>query len=143
MDVMYSKNTISVYVNQFRMMLKTTSNFFSMFGVKQLFLSPTRMSCGRSSITDRILPNFHDRVTKQGILNVGLSDHHLIYCTRKITRVKRGGHKEIKLGSLKNYTFDVYEKPLGEIKFHDYENFDNVNGAYTNFIQKKSYLLKI
>ena len=83
-----------------------------MFGVKQLFLIPTRMTCGRSSITDHIFPNFPNRVTKRGILNVGLSDHHLIYCTRKITRVKRGGHREIKLRSLKNYTVDVYEKPL-------------------------------
>ena len=32
----------------------------------------------------------------------------------------------------------MFMKNLYEIKFHDYENFDNVNGAYINFIQKKS-----
>ena len=58
--------------------------------------------------------------------------YQLIYCTRKITRIKRGGHKQIKFRSFKNYTFDGYEKALAEINFC----FGNVNDAYSNFIQK-------
>ena len=70
------------------------------------------------------------------MLNVGLSDHQLIYCTRKITRIKRGGHKQIKFRSFKNYTIDGYEKALVEINFPEYKSFDSVNDAYSNFIQK-------
>ena len=33
-----------------------------------------------------------------------------------MTRIKRGGHKQIKLRSFKNYTMDGYEKALVEIK---------------------------
>ena len=65
-----------------------------------------------------------------------MSDHQLIYCTRKITRIKRGGHKQITFRSFKNYTIDGYEKALVEINFPEYKNFDNVNDAYSNFIQK-------
>ena len=107
-----------------------------MFGLKQLIESPTQINCGSSSIIDHILASFPDRVTQRGILNVGLSDHQLIYCTRKITRIKRGGHKQIKFRSLKNYTIDGYEKALVEINFPEYKSFDNVNDAYSNFIQK-------
>ena len=75
-------------------------------------------------------------VTQQGILNVGLSDHQLIYCTRKITTIKRGSHKKIKFRSFKNYPIDGYEKSLVEINFPEYKSFGNVNDAYSNFIQK-------
>ena len=107
-----------------------------MFGIKQLIESPTRITCSSSSIIDHILASFPDRVTQRGILNVRLSDHQLIYCTRKITRIKRGGHKQIKSRSFKNYTTDGYEKALVEVNFPEYKNFDNVNDAYSNFIQK-------
>ena len=107
-----------------------------MFGLKQLIESPTRITCSSSSVIDHILASFPDRVTQREILNVGLSDHQLIYCTRKITRIKRGGHKQIKFRSFKNCTIDGYEKALVEINFPEYKNFDNVNDAYSNLIQK-------
>ena len=70
------------------------------------------------------------------MLDVGLSDHQLIYCTRKITRIKRGGHKQIKFRPFKNYTLEGYEKAVVKINFPEYKIFDNVNDAYSNFIQK-------
>ena len=114
--------------------VKNYFDFCTMFGLKQLIESPTRITCSSSSIIDHILASFPDRVTQQGILNVGLSDHQLIYCTRKITRIKRGGHKQIKFRSL-NYTTDSYEKALVKTNFPECKNFENVNDAYSNFIQ--------
>ena len=116
-----------------------TKNYFdfcTMFGLKQLMESPTRITCSSSSFIDHILTSFPDRVAQQGVLNVGLSDHQLIYSTRKITRIKRGGHKQIKSRSFKNYTMDGYEKVLAEINFLLYKNLGNVNDAYSSFIQK-------
>ena len=97
--------------------------------LKQLIESPTRITCSSSSIIDHILASLSDRVTQQEILNVGLSDHQLIYCTRKITRIKRVGHKQITFRSFKNYTIGCYEKALVDINFPEYETFDNVNDA--------------
>ena len=107
-----------------------------MFGLKQLIESPTQITCRSSSILDHILASFPNRVIQQGILSVRLSDHQLIYCTRKITRIKRDCHKQIISRSFKNYTIDGYEKALIEINFPEYKNFDNVNDAYSNFIEK-------
>ena len=107
-----------------------------MFGLKQLVESPNRITCSSSSIIDHILASFPNRVTQWGILNVGLSDHQLIYCTRKITKIKRGVHKQITFRSFKNYTIYGYEKALVEINFSDCKKFDNVNEAYSDFIQK-------
>ena len=91
--------------------VKNYFEFCTMFGLKQLIKSPTRIACS-NSIIDQILASFPDRVTQQGIINVGLSDPKLIQCRRKITRIKRGGHKQIKSRFFKNYTVDGYEKPL-------------------------------
>ena len=52
------------------------------------------------------------------------------------TRIKRDGHKKITFRSFKNYTIDGYEKALVEINFPKYKKFDNVNDAYSKFIQK-------
>ena len=116
--------------------VKSYFDFCTIFVLKQLIESSTRITCSSSSIIDHILASFPDRGTQCGILNVRLSDHQLIYCTRKITSKKRGGHKQIKFCSFKNYTIDGYEKALVEINFLDYKNFDNVNDAYSNFILK-------
>ena len=69
-------------------------------------------------------------------VNVGLSAQQLIYCRRKITRIKRRVHKKITFRSFKNYTIDGYEKALVEINFPEYKKFDSVNDAYSNFIEK-------
>ena len=116
--------------------VKNYFDFCTMFGLKQLIESPTRITCSSSSIIDHILASFLDRVTQQGILNVGLSNHQLIYCTGKITRIKRGGHKQITFCSFKNYTIDGYEKAVVEINFPEYKKVNSVNDAYSNFIQK-------
>ena len=59
--------------------VKNDLDFCTMFGLKQLIESPTRLTCSSSSIIDYILASFPDRVIPRGILNVGLSDHQLIF----------------------------------------------------------------
>ena len=67
-----------------------------MFGLKQLIEIPTCVTCSSSTIIDNILASFPDRVSQQGVIDVGLSDHQIKYCTRKISRIKRGTHKQIR-----------------------------------------------
>ena len=62
-----------------------------------------------------------------------MSHHQLIYCTRKISRTKRGSHKQIKFRSFKHYTVDLFEPELCKLNFPNYRNF---NEAYNDFIQK-------
>ena len=65
-----------------------------------------------------------------------MSDHQLIYCTRKISRIKRGSHKQIKFRSFKHYTDDLFEQELSRLNFPNYRNFNDINEAYNDFIQK-------
>ena len=47
--------------------VKNYSEFCAMLGLKQLIISPTRITCSNSPIIDHILANFSDRVTQEGI----------------------------------------------------------------------------
>ena len=107
-----------------------------MFGLKQLIEVPWGVVCSSSMIIDHIRASFPNRVSQQGAIDVGLSDHQIIYCTRKISRTERGTHKQIRYRSLKNYSADIYEEALGRVDFPNYHNFRNINVAYSNFIQK-------
>ena len=116
--------------------IKKYYEFCTIFDLKQLIEVPTRVTCSSSAIIDYIVANFPDRVSQQGVIDVGLSDHQIIYYTRKISIIKRGTHKQIRYRSLKNYLVDIYEEALVRVDFPNYLNFENINDAYSNFIQK-------
>ena len=65
-----------------------------------------------------------------------MSDHQIIYCTRKISRTERGTHKQIRCRSLRNYSDDIYEDVLDRLDFPNCHNFENISDTYSNFIQK-------
>ena len=71
-----------------------------------------------------------DNITQSGVLAVGISDHLVIYCTRKVTRVKSGCHKCVKDKSLKKYTKDQFNEPLMHCGFDRIYDISNVNEAY-------------
>ena len=83
-----------------------------MYGLEQLIISPTRVTCSTSSLIDHTLTTFPEKVLQRGIIDVGLSDHQLICCTRKFSLTKVGTHKQITFRSLKNYTAEAYKDAL-------------------------------
>lgn len=57
---------------------------------------PSRITCGSASFTDHILACVHEIIFLEDVINVGSSDNEIIYCNRKITRIKTGGvHKRL------------------------------------------------
>ena len=118
--------------------IKRYKEFCSLYGLEQLISTPTRVTMNSSSILDHILTNSTDRVSQSGVIDTGLSDHQLIYCTRKITRTKFNSHKNITIRSLKNYSQDVFLEELNKINFPDYSKFTDINDAYSDFIGKVS-----
>ena len=101
--------------------------FCKTFGLKQIIKSPTRVTPNISTLIDHILTNTNEKITQCGLINIELSDHQMIFCTRKIKKV--GGHKRISFGSFKNYSVDEYEKALSKVTFPNYERHHNINKA--------------
>ena len=110
--------------------------FCKTFGLKQLIKSPTRVTPNTSTLIDHILTNTNEKITQCGLINIGLSDRQMIFCTKKIKKEKVGGHEQISVRSFKIYSVDKYEKALGKVKFPNYEKYHNINKAYNDFFQK-------
>ena len=106
----------------------------NVFNLKQLISCPARISCSSSTIIDHVLASCADRVSQKGIIDIEISDHQLIFCTRKTLKTKTASHKQISFRSLKNYSAVTYGKFLKKVKFSNYENFINRKEAYSNFI---------
>ena len=112
--------------------------FCQTFSLTKIIEDPTRITCSTSSFLDHILTNSLEKISQKGIINVGLSDHQLIYSTRKVLRTKLKMHNQIQVRSLKKYSVEAYTIALRKINFPNYDTFSNVNIAYTDLVKKIS-----
>ena len=62
--------------------IKNYHQFCAMHSLKQLIQSPPRVTCSTSTLIDHILTSAPSGVSQKGVINVGVSDHQLIFCTR-------------------------------------------------------------
>ena len=112
--------------------LNTKSFACYMDKLKQLISTPTRLTESKSSLLDHILTNTSENVPQSDVIDVALSDHQLIFATRKIIHAKFTGHRHITIISFKNYTAELYQEGLSKLCFPNYETFSDINAAYSD-----------
>ena len=88
--------------------LKCLCNLFSM---SQLINDFTRIS-ETCTIIDLSLVSDSHKISQSGVIDCCLSDHHIIYCTRKITKDYIGKHNNAEIRSLKNYNNEAFQQKL-------------------------------
>ena len=59
-------------------------SFVLFFSLHQLIKVPARITCNSATIIDHIFASYPERVTQKGIIDVGLSNHQLIFLYKKI-----------------------------------------------------------
>ena len=62
---------------------RSYSEFCFTNSLEQIIARPTRVTDQSATLIDHILMNSPDKVSKSGVIDLGLSDHDLIYCTTK------------------------------------------------------------
>ena len=90
------------------------------FSLKQIIRSPTRITSNSISLIDHILTNASNMISGSGVIDIGISDHQLIYCTRKMIRSKYDIHKNIKCRSFKNYDATNF---VDMLRLSDFPNY--------------------
>ena len=123
------RNFNSPFVSKYKELCQT-------FSLKEIIHEPTRVTSTTSSLLDHILTNAGWKISQKGVIDVGLSDHQLIYCKRNILRTKFNMHNQIRVRSLKTYTPELFREQLTKINFPDYNIFSNVNIAYLDLVKK-------
>ena len=86
--------------------------FCQIHSVQQLITCPTRVTCNNSTFVNHILTNPTKKIFQSGIIENGIADHQLIFCTRKVKRVKFHKHNNVLLKSLKHYTVNLLVESL-------------------------------
>lgn len=101
-------------------LVDSLTNFNSLFGLKPLISKPTR-SCPTSvSTIDLIMVSDHEKISQSGIIDIGLSDHTVIYCTRKTTKVPLTQNcNPAKVRSLKRYSKELFTLMLSKVNWSD------------------------
>ena len=122
-----SQGSVHTMINRYR-------EFCQIHSLKQLITCPTRVTCNTSTLIGHILTNSTEKIFQSGVIDCGISDHQLIFCTKKVKRVN------VLLISLKHYTVNLFDEGLRKVNFLNYERFSNIDAAYTDFLNK---LMKI
>ena len=65
---------------------------------------------------------------------MSLSDHELIYCRRKTTKLKFNKHNELIIRTIKIHTAENFIELLKKIDFSNYQTFSCLKQAYLDFI---------
>ena len=73
-------------------MLNKYQGFCQISSLKQLITCPTRITSNILSLIDHILTNSTEKIFQSGIIDCGMSDHQLSFCTRKLKRGKLNNH---------------------------------------------------
>ena len=119
-----SQGSVHTMINRYK-------EFCQIYSLKQL-ICPTRVTCNTSALIDHILTNSTENIFQSGIINSGISDHQLIFCTRKVIRVRFHKYNNVLLKSLKHHTINLFVEDLRKIHFLNYERFSNIDAAYTD-----------
>ena len=119
-------------------LLKEYKEFCQTFSLTEIIKEPTRITCSTSTLLDHILTNSSEKVSQKGVIDVGISDHQLIYCTRKIESIKHIMNNEIQIRSLKKYSAEIFTNALKTVQFPNYNIFSNVNFDYSDLLNKIS-----
>ena len=121
-------------INSLPSLCKQYIEFCSSFSLKQLISSPTRITCSSSTIIDHILTNTTNIISQSRVIDLGISDHNIIFLTRKMKKIKLNHHTYIKYCSFKNCSVSEYEERLKLVNFPNYLKFYNIDSAYSNFL---------
>ena len=112
---------------------KKYSNILNMYALEQLISKPTRISSSSSSLIDHILCNTSEKICQSGVIEVGISDHFAIFCTRKTTREHTGKQSTVRIRSLKHYTQEAFIEKLEQTDWSELYLCRNVNQAWEMF----------
>ena len=104
-------------------------------GYKQLINEPTRITNTTESLIDHIYVNNVEKISQSGVIQTGISDHFITFCTMKTTRNTIGKHTTKNIRQMKNYTKETYNEKLSECDWSHVTNIkDDVNLALEKFI---------
>ena len=128
---MYILGDINICAIHKHSLYKKYFNVLNLFNLTQLINTPTRVTDKSSSALDHIITNSMEKICQFGTLALEISDHDLVYCTRKIVKGQVNRHHTVKIRSLKNYSKELLVEELSKTDWSDLSECLCVNIMWT------------
>ena len=110
---------------------RTLMNILDVYGLQQLIDEPTRVTENSSTLIDLCLTNVPDKTPNYGVIHTGISDHSMVYMTRKCRYAQRVHPKICQVRNFKNFKEEKYLDDLGQMNWSDIEMYDDPNEMWS------------
>ena len=91
------------------------TNILDIYGLSQLITAePTRITQVSNSLIDLCITNSPEKVSNFGVVHVGISDHSLVFMTRK-PNYDLNGSRTIEMRQFKNFQKDKFLNDLEQM----------------------------
>jgi len=102
---------------------RVLTNILDIYGLSQLITEPTRVTPTSRTLIDVCITNCPDKIVNSGVIHVGISDHSLVYMTRKTRYERTGVHRVIETRLYNNFDKDGFlqdlaQKPWSTVSLH-------------------------
>ena len=114
----YVMGDFNLCAKQGSSMFKTYSDLLQSFSLKQLINEPTRVTSTSSSVIDHVICNPIGRVSKSGVLDIGLSDHQFTFFMRGRLHSPCFEPVVHKFRSMKHYCKELFCIKLREVDWN-------------------------
>ena len=121
------------FIDQNDPLIKRYKDLLRLFDCSQVMNIPTRITATTASALDHIITNSKEKLCQYGTLNVGLSDHLITYCTRKVWRCQINRHNTVHIRSMRHYSKESLLKKLADINWEEILACNDINNAWCKF----------
>ena len=98
-------------------------NIFDVYGLLQLITELTRITLNSETLIDLCITNWPEKITTSDVIHLGISDHPIVYMTRK-TRYDRSGPQTIEFRNFKNLNKESF---LNDLELIPWEHIDKIS----------------
>ena len=89
---------------------------YQLFSFKQLIKEPTRVTFDTAMVIDHVATICPRNIMKSGVHEVSLSDHYMVYCSRKFNGAIEKSHKTIKTRKVKHFNEGAFLADVSGIR---------------------------
>ena len=129
----YILEYFNIDFHQSHSLFKAYKQVINLFDLKQMIDQPTRITESTKSTIDHILTNRNENLSQHGTIPIGLSDHFMIFCSRRISNCHFKSHNTTKIRSLKNYSSEIFLDKLSRADWNSCFLSTCVNSAWKSF----------
>ena len=121
--------------------VKTLQEIMQLYQLTQVINEPTRVTKSTKSILDVCITSSPDKIIQSGVVHLGVSDHSLIYATRKLNSVIKGDRQNlVEFRNFRKFNAESFLNYLYMLPWVELDSKKNVDQMWKSW---KTLFLKV